>query len=141
MCFFIEFWSTQNVCRLLHKGAGKKSEAHAPLSNFVALRSIRKLRMAVKIPRAAKANHSIPHTASKQHLSFKSHPADTSLMVSFTYECVFTASITVLLYVASTVANCLLKKAAVWCLHVLPEHAWVFSRHSAFLTHSKDTAC
>lgn len=64
-----------------------------PLSNFVTLRSIRKLRMAVEIPRAAQANHSIPHTAPIQRLSFRSRSGDTAglwpltgLMLSFTDE-------------------------------------------------------
>lgn len=54
-----------------------------PLSSFVTLRSMRKLRMAVKMPSAAYPYHSIPHTAPKQHLSFNSHSMDTQMCVKF----------------------------------------------------------
>lgn len=54
-----------------------------PLSSFVTLRSMRKLRMAVKTPSAAYPYHSIPHTAPKQHLSFSSHSTDTNMCVNF----------------------------------------------------------
>ena len=40
--------------------------------------------------------------------------------------CVFTTSTTVWRNFRSTGVNCLLEKAAVWSLHVLPVHAWVF---------------
>lgn len=54
-----------------------------PLSSFVTLRSMRKLRMAVKMPSAAYPYHSIPHTAPKQHLSFSRHSTDTNMCVNF----------------------------------------------------------
>lgn len=55
---------------------------YLPLSSFVTLRSMRKLRKAIKTPRAAKPYHSIPHTAPRQQLSFSSHSVDTKMWVS-----------------------------------------------------------
>lgn len=51
VCFF--FYILCVLVYVLHHKGAAKPEVHVPLSNFVTLRSIMKLRMAVKIPRAA----------------------------------------------------------------------------------------